>query len=110
MTTARPAVFALADTPGVNEMQVLAAIQNFTRLAEAVPMERAVMLIAAEPDVVSRPWKWLLAVMREAAATGDHHLTVAGLYWACYWTSSLVPRNNNVAFFMECRSTPYRPT
>jgi hypothetical protein len=53
-----------------------------------------VIKLRHDPDVFSRPWIWLVAVMRQAAAAGDHHLVAAGLYWACYWSSNLAPRNN----------------
>jgi hypothetical protein len=106
MESARPAVFALADTPALADGQVRAAIAEFTRLAETVPLERAVALMQVEPDVTSRPWKWLVEVLRVAVERGDHHLAAAGLFWACYWTSSLVPRFNNVGFFMEVGVDP----
>jgi hypothetical protein len=107
LEVARPVVFALADTPAMNDAQVRAALADFRRLAEAVPFERAVRLIEVEPDVVSRPWKWLIAAMRVAGARDEDHLVAAGLFWACYWTSSLVPLGNgNVGFFMELGIDP----
>ena len=104
--TARPIVFALADAPGSNDSQVRAAIAEFRRLSDAVPLERAVALMDVEPDVVSRPWKWLAEVLRVSGERGDYHLAAAGLYWACYWTSGLVARNNSVAFFMDIGVDP----
>ncbi len=98
ISTARPVVFALANAPVSSDAQVRSAIAEFVRLSGKPPLEQAVHLIRTDPDVVHRPWIWLAAVMREAAAAGDHHLAAAALYWACYWTSSLVPRNNMASF------------
>src|ERR1700736_3959209 len=93
MSSARPAVFALARAPVSNDAQVRAAIADFVRLSERPSLENALGLISTEPDVMNRPWIWLAGVMRQAEASADHHLAVAALYWACYWTSELVPRN-----------------
>ena len=102
---ARQVVFALANAPISNDAQVRSAIAEFVRLSERPPLEKAVHLIQRDPDVLHRPWIWLAAVMQEASAKGDHHLAAAGLYWACYWTSDLVPRNN-MGSFMELELDP----
>ncbi len=105
MSTARPVVFALANAPVSNDTQVRSAIAEFVRLSGKPPLDQALHLIRADPDIIHRPWIWLAAVMREAAAAGDHHLAAAALYWACYWTSDLVPRNN-AGSFMELELDP----
>lgn len=105
LATARPAVFALANAPVSNDMQVRSAIATFVRLGGRPPLEVMLHLIRTEPEVTYRPWIWLAAVMREAAAAGDDHLAAAGLYWACYWTSTLVPRNK-LGDFLELELDP----
>lgn len=96
--TSRPVVFALANAPVSNDGQVRSAIAQFVQMSERPPLEEAIHLIQRDPDVLHRPWIWLAAVMQEASAHGDHHLATAGLFWACYWTSVLVPRNNTGSF------------
>jgi hypothetical protein len=105
LDTDRPVVFALANAPVSNDMQVRSAIAQFVRLSERPSLEQALNLIRTEPAVLHRPWIWLAAVMREATAAGDHHLATAGLYWACYWTNDLVPRNN-LGSLMELELDP----
>lgn len=97
MQTARPAVFALADAPASDAAQVRSAIATFVRLSEKPSMDdprQAAQAYMQDPECLHRPWVWLAAVMRQAAAASDHHTAVAALFWACYWTSDLVPRNN----------------
>lgn len=105
MTTARPVVFALAYAPASNDVEVRSAIGQFGRLSERPSFEEAFFLRRTDPDCLHRPWIWLAAVMREAAAGGDHHVAAAALYWACYWTYNLVPRNN-VGSFIELGLDP----
>lgn len=105
LTTARPVVFALANAPVSNDGQVRSALADFRRLSERPPLEVAVGLIQNEPDVLDRPWIWLAAVMRVAADSGDDHLCAAALFWSCYWTSDLVPRNN-LGGFMDLELDP----
>lgn len=106
MSTARPAVFALANAPISNDAQVRAAIAYFARLSERPLPEQAIHLIRNDPEVLNRPWIWLAAVMRQADAADDHHLAAAGLYWAFYWTSSLAPRIDSAAGFLELELDP----
>jgi hypothetical protein len=94
LAVARPAVFALANAPASGDVQVRAAVAEFVRLSERPSLEKALDLIRSDPDVLNRPWMWLTSVMNEADASGDHHLAAAGLFWACYWTSQLLPRMN----------------
>lgn len=94
LTVARPAIFALAQAPASTDWQVRSAIAEFVRLSQRPSLERALNLIQRDPDVLNRPWIWLVAAMQKGSADGDHHVAVAGLYWACYWTSNLVPRND----------------
>lgn len=98
LDAARPVVFALANAPVSNDAQVRSAIAQFVRLSGRPPVEEAIHTIQRDPDVLHRPWIWLAAVMQEASSKGDHHLAAAGLFWACYWTSNLVPRNNTGSF------------
>lgn len=105
LESARPVVVALANTPTSNDGQVRSAIATFVRLSERPSLERALRLMRTDPDCLHRPWIWLAAAMRDAAAAGDHHMAAAGLFWACHWTSSLVPRNN-VGSFMELELDP----
>jgi hypothetical protein len=105
---ARPVVFALANAPVSSDVQVRSAIASFVRLSERPSMDNPHRFAAAylqDPECIYRPWAWLAAVMRDAAAAGDHHLAAAGLFWACHWTSELVPRNNS-ASFMELELDP----
>ena len=111
LNTARPAVFALAYTPVSNEMQFHRAIADFVHLSGTPSSEDAYRFAQAlldDPKVANRPWVWLAAVMREAAAAGDHHLAAAGLFWACHWTSNIVPRNNSGGF-VQLDLFPIRP-
>jgi hypothetical protein len=105
LAVAREIVFALAKAPISDDMQVRSAIAAFVRASERPPLEKALDLQRQEPEVLHRPWIWLAAVMREASAAGDNHLAAAALYWACYWTSNLVPRNN-LGAFMELELDP----
>jgi hypothetical protein len=101
LNTARPAVFALANTPVSNDMQFHRAIADFVRLSGTPSSEdsyRFAQALLDDPKVTNRPWVWLSAVMREAAAADDNHLAAAGLFWACHWTSNIVPRNNSGGF------------
>ena len=70
MGSARPAVFALAMAPTLDDMQVRSAIAEFVRLSERPPLAQAQRLIHSEPDVMARPWAWLAAVMRRARDSG----------------------------------------
>jgi hypothetical protein len=105
LTTARPAVLALANTPAMDDGGVRLSIRDFGRLSERPPLEVAVGQITADPHILDRPWIWLVAVMEAAVAAGDDHLAAAGLSWACYWTYNLVPRNDMGAF-MELELDP----
>jgi nitroreductase len=113
LATARPAIFALAMAPESNDAQVRSAVATFVRLSERPSTEDAYQvssLMRSDPEMtfLERPWMWLTAAMREAAAAEDHHLAAAALFWACYWTSNLVPRAN-LAVFMELRIDPIKP-
>lgn len=108
LVSARPVVFALANAPVSNDGQVRAAIAQFDRLSERPQLEQAIHLIGREPDILNRPWVWLAEVMRRAAAEGDHHLAAAGLFWACYWSSALVPKCG-LGDFMEMELDPIPP-
>src|SRR5579859_1242364 len=105
MTTARPAILALANAPASNDAQVRNAIEKFVRLSDRPQPERAIHLIRDDPEVLNRPWIWLAAVMRQASASGDYHLAAAGLFWACYWTSIIVPRSK-LGDFLELELDP----
>jgi hypothetical protein len=94
LPTARPVVFALANAPKSNDAQVRSAIADFVRLSERPSLERALH----DPESLHRPWVWLAASMRQAAAADDHHMASAALFWACYWTSGLVPQLDLGAF------------
>src|ERR1019366_2880112 len=94
LSDARPVVFALANAPASDDAQVRAAVADFVRLSERPALERALELMRSDPDVLQRPWVWLAAVMAEASASGDNHLAAAGLFWACYWNSQLLPQRN----------------
>lgn len=107
---ARPAVFALAYAPSLDDGQVRAAITNLARLSGRPTPVQIHALIRNEPDVLQRPWKWLTEVMRQAADSGDHHLAAAGLLWACHWTAILVPRiGRNWDTYMELELDPIDP-
>lgn len=105
LETARPTVFALAKAPASSDVEVRSAIADFVRRSEKPSLERALDQIRTDPDCLHRPWIWLAAVMRDASAAGDDHLAAAALFWACYWTYTLVPRNN-LGAFMELELDP----
>jgi hypothetical protein len=112
--TARPVIFALASAPGLNDAQAGAAIAAFVRLSERPSTEQLLRLAAnagSSRDAVirqalDRPWTWLAAVMRQAGSAGDHHLVLAAMFWACYWTSNLLPRNNTLGALEELGLSP----
>jgi hypothetical protein len=115
MATAGPVVFALADYPSGNDARNAAALATFVRLSGRPSTEQLIKLIASAPSssrdsvtdqLLNRPWTWLAAVMRQAASAGDHHLVLMGLWWACYWTSDLLPRNNNIGALEELGLCP----
>ena len=115
LATARPVVFALAYAPNSTDGQVRAAIAEFGRLSGSVNgpdtnPHTIARLLSDDPKAsfVHRPWIWLGAVARTAASRGDHHLAAACLFWAHYWTTTLVPRNN-VSSFMELGLDPIPP-
>jgi hypothetical protein len=88
------------------------AIKTLARLSGRPSADRQIMvLIRNEPNVLQRPWRWLVAVMREAAGSGDHHLAVAGLCWSCHWTADLVPLIGvrNIGAFMDIELDPISP-
>jgi hypothetical protein len=99
LATARPVVFALANSPRTSDDEVLVAISDLGRLSDRPddPLEIAFQL-GDDPDVVHRPWIWLRAVVLAAAADHDDHLVAAGLFWAFLWTTDVVPRGNPRAF------------
>jgi hypothetical protein len=95
LATARPVVFALAHAPVSNDAQVRLAVADFVRLSGRPSTEDAYAFagaLLADPEVVHRPWKWLIAVMRAANDAGDTHLPAAAMFWAVHWTAVLVPR------------------
>jgi hypothetical protein len=107
MSTARPAVFALANAPAMNDAQVGAAITQFARLSDRPPPELAIRLARTERHLLDRPWIWLATVMKQAGNSGDHHLAAAGLFWASHWTCILVPKiGDDAASFMELELDP----
>lgn len=123
MRTARPVVFALADYPGGNDVRNYDAVTTFVRLSERPPTQRLLQIVAdtvaANPSygqgslieqLLNRPWNWLALVMWRAGSDGDHHLVLAGLWWACYWTSELLPRNNSIGALEEWGLCPIRPS
>jgi hypothetical protein len=118
MAAARPTIFALANSPGGNDVENGAAIARFVQLSERPSTVQVIQLAAKAGNdrsrlieqTLNRPWTWLAAVMRQAGTAGDHHLVLAGLWWACYWTSDLLPRNNNISALDELELCPIEPT
>jgi hypothetical protein len=98
MSSARPAVFMLAQALAMNDIQVRTAIAELVRLSDTPPVAQAQHMTGREQDVMARPWKWLSAVMREAQESGDYALTAAGLLWALHWTTILVPKLDSASF------------
>lgn len=69
LNTARPAVFALANTPVSDYMQFCSAIGDFVDLSGTPSSEdayRFARALADDPNVIHRPWVWLAAVMRRS--------------------------------------------
>jgi hypothetical protein len=98
LAVARDVVLALASAPAAGDAQVRYAIAEFIRASGRPSLLEAIDLMQREPDVIHRPWIWLGAVIRDAATAGDDRLAAAGLFWACYWTSQLVPRMSGADF------------
>jgi hypothetical protein len=118
LVTARPVIFALAGSPAGRDQGNAAAMGEFVRLAERPSTEQLLRLAAqsassdresAIEQLVNRPWTWLAAAMRLAAEAGDHHLVLAGLWWAVYWTNVLLPRNSTVSALEVLRLSPIAP-
>jgi hypothetical protein len=97
MSSARPVVFTLAQAPAMNDRQVRSAIAELVRLSETPPAQTQ-RIIGSGSDVLTRPWEWLGAVMRDAQDSGDHALAAAGLLWALHWSAILVPKLDSNAF------------
>jgi hypothetical protein len=107
MSTARPAVFALAFAPSSNDAQVRTAIANVARLSGRPAPMQVMAMIRTYPDALQRPWFWLVAVMRQAGETGDYHLAAAALVWSIHWSSILVPRiGNNAPAYLDLELDP----
>jgi hypothetical protein len=118
LTSAGPVILALADSPGGGDAVNAAAIAELARLAERPSTDELLQLAAHSPasereavieQLVNRPWTWLAAAMRQAAAAGDNRLVLAGLWWAVYWTHVLFPRNSSVSALEELRLSPIAP-
>jgi hypothetical protein len=117
MATARPVIFALANARAASDAETGAAIARFVSLSERPSTEQLFRLAgngaSHDPDsleqLLNRPWAWLAAAMRRAGLAGDHHLVLAGLFWACHWTSDLLPRNENLGALEELGLCPIAP-
>ena len=77
LATARPVLFALASAPASTDAQVRQAIAELIHVSGRPSLLEAIELLKHEPDVVHRPWIWLAAAIREAAAAGDNEVAAA---------------------------------
>jgi Protein of unknown function (DUF2510) len=100
LDSAQAAIYALVRSIPKTDAQVRGALEGLTTLSGQVadPDEYA-KAISQDSHVKDRPWVWLLAVMDAAAASGDHALACAALFWSIHWSATLVPGNRKSDFF-----------
>ena len=97
LVSARPAIVMLSELI-VSGVPLRGPLSTFARLSGALAIMDGMRVRDSEPDWQERPWKWLVAVMREAAATGDHHLVGVALLWAHIWHDEIVPETESRDF------------
>jgi hypothetical protein len=88
LATAAPIVYALAKAPSYTSEQLRHAVADWANASNG-PLDLAASFSGPE-DMAERPWEWLVWVQRTATASGDEHVAAAALWWAGYFTSSVV--------------------